>query len=203
MRRAAIAVVLTVGAVVAPAAAAPAPPPPGTKKAAYLDDKRPSPARRVRAKAAVGKPAAPIINLRNLWTEEWLPVDADPRRPVPADALRDRFLRDHYTNGPTQMDARLIATLREAARHFNARRVDIVSGFRAPKYNLMLRKKGHEVARDSQHTHGNAVDFRIPGVTVDELHAWAVAKKLGGVGLYRGSKFVHMDTGRIRYWGGD
>lgn len=178
-------------------AAAIAEPPAGTKKAKYLEAKG---GRAPKVKRAVGKPAAPVINLRNTWTDEWLVLEADGKVPDPA--IVDRFLRDHYTNGPTKMDARLIATLRAAARHFGATRIEIVSGFRAPKYNLMLRKKGREVARDSQHTHGNAVDFRIPGVSTDALHAWAKAQRLGGVGLYKGSGFVHMDTGRIRYWGG-
>jgi uncharacterized protein YcbK (DUF882 family) len=185
----------------ATAAAAPAPPPAGTKKAAYLDEKHAPPPRA--KKPMVGKPAPPVINLRNTWTDEWLVLDADPRQAVPAPALRDHFLRDHYTNEPTTMDAKLLGTLRDAARHFNARRIDIVSGFRAPKYNLMLRKKGHQVARDSQHTHGNAVDFRIPGVDLESLHTWAVSRHLGGVGRYRSSGFVHMDTGKVRYWDGD
>ena len=51
----------------------------------------------------------------------------------------------------------------EAARHFDAERVEIISGYRHPKYNLMLRKKGHQVAAGSYHTKAKAVDFRIPG----------------------------------------
>ena len=100
------------------------------------------------------------------------------------------------------MDPRLLAALFTAARHFGVRDVHIVSAFRAPKYNLMLRKKGREVARDSQHTHGSAVDFRLPGVPVTRLHAWATQQRLGGVGLYTGSRFIHMDTGPIRAWNG-
>lgn len=182
---------------VAAVAAATDPAPP-SKKQQYLADKRASAAPAPR----VGAPPPRILNLRNTWTDEWLAIDADPSTAV-APAVVDEFLRDHYTQDPTAMDPRLIRVLREAARHFRADRVDIVSGYRAPKYNLMLRKKGHEVARDSQHTHGTAVDFRIPGVTVEALHAWAVSRKLGGVGIYRGSKFVHMDTGRVRYWEGE
>ena len=198
--RAPLAVALVLAGATA-AAAQPAPPPAGSKKAAYLDGKA---ARAPGAKKPVlGRPPAPIINLRNTWTDEWMVLDADPRQGAPEPALRDRFLRDHYTNEPTRMDARLYATLRDAARTFNARRIDIISGFRAPKYNLMLRKKGHQVARDSQHTHGTAVDFRIPGVELEALHTWAVGKKLGGVGRYRGSRFIHMDTDRVRYWDGD
>lgn len=208
MGRGALAVAVTcalgVGAVAKPV------PPPTTpaasatsKKAAYLDAKRASP--RAPAPKLGGKPAAearPLINLRNTWTDEWMVIDATGPLTV-APAQVDRFLRDHYTNDPTTMDPRLIGVLREAANHFRVRRIEIVSGFRAPKYNLMLRKKGHEVARDSQHTHGNAVDFRLPGVSTEALHAWAVSRKLGGVGLYRGSGFIHMDTGRVRYWNGE
>jgi uncharacterized protein YcbK (DUF882 family) len=101
------------------------------------------------------------------------------------------------------MDEHLIGVLIAAARHFEVDRVDIVSGFRAPKYNLMLRKKGRAVARDSQHTKGNAVDFRLPGVPVARLRSWALSLKLGGVGFYPESKFVHVDTGPVRRWNGD
>jgi uncharacterized protein YcbK (DUF882 family) len=101
------------------------------------------------------------------------------------------------------MDPRLVQVVLEAARHFGVDRVEIVSGYRAPKYNLMLRKKGHEVARDSQHTYGHAIDFRLPGVPVMTLHAWAKRRHLGGVGLYLESEFVHMDVGPVRYWGGE
>ena len=70
----------------------------------------------------------------------------------------------------------------------------------APKYNLILRKKGRRVARKSEHTFGNAVDFRLPGVTTERLRTWARRQRLGGVGYYRDDGFVHMDTGSICYW---
>ncbi len=182
-----------------PAAAIRVTPAAASKKAAYLDAKRPA---RATSPKLTGKPPAPVVNLRNTWTDEWMAIAGAGPVAVPGEQV-DLFLRDHYTNDPTRMDPKLIGVLREAAAHFGARRIEIVSGFRAPKYNLMLRKKGHEVARDSQHTHGTAVDFRIPGVSTEALHAWAVARKLGGVGLYKRSAFVHMDTGRVRYWSGD
>ncbi len=90
-----------------------------------------------------------------------------------------------------------------AATHFRSDVVDVVSGFRHPKYNLVLRKKGHQVARDSQHSQGNAIDFYVPTITTQALHAWARAQQIGGVGLYPQSGFVHMDTGPIRYWTGE
>ena len=67
------------------------------------------------------------------------------------------------------MEPKLISIVVAAAQQFKSDFVDVVSGFRHPKYNLMLRKKGHQVARDSQHTHGNAVDFAIPDVATQKL----------------------------------
>lgn len=159
-------------------------------------------AAKTRCKAAIPvpgtKPAA-LVNLYNEHTHEWLAID--PAHPASEQTL-DLFLRDHYTNKATTMEPRLQAVLLAAAKSFKSDIVDVVSGFRHPKFNLMLRKKGHQVARDSQHTHGNAVDFFIPRVTTQQLHAWAKAQKLGGVGIYLESGFVHMDTGPIRFWSG-
>ncbi|MBZ0234306.1 MAG: DUF882 domain-containing protein [Deltaproteobacteria bacterium] len=181
--------------------------PPASKKAEYLAAKQAPAAAAKPAKAKVsprkvGAPPPKVISVYNTWTHEWIALDADTKAGLPAETTVNRFLRCHFTNQPTKMDGTLARALREAARHFGRDRIDIVSGFRAPKYNLMLRKKGRQVARDSQHSHGNAVDFRIPGVDVRAVEAWARRLRLGGVGLYLGSGFVHVDTGRVRYWNG-
>jgi uncharacterized protein YcbK (DUF882 family) len=147
-----------------------------------------------------GARPARLVNLHNFWTREWLAVEAGS--PLPQ-ATVDRFLRDHFTNKPSTMEPRLIDMVVAAAASFHSDIVEVISGFRHPKYNLILRKKGHQVARDSQHTHGNAIDFTIPHVTVQALEAWARAQKLGGVGIYPESGFVHMDTGPIRTWSGE
>ncbi|HEY5920326.1 MAG TPA: DUF882 domain-containing protein [Kofleriaceae bacterium] len=152
------------------------------------------------ASPAPGTKPAKLINLYNMWTHDWLAVD--PTSP-PSLSEISLFLRDHFTNEATKMEPKLIETVVGAAQQFKSDVANVVSGFRHPKYNLMLRKKGRQVARDSQHTHGNAVDFSIPGVTTEKLHEWAIAQKLGGVGIYLSSKFVHMDTGPIRFWEGD
>jgi uncharacterized protein YcbK (DUF882 family) len=171
---------------------------------------------RVRAAKSAhhGAPPAPgtkptaLINLYNEHTHEWLAVDPTRSDSAPFElrspsAATDHFLRDHYTNESIKMEPRLVPILIEAAVHFKVDTVYVVSAFRHPKFNLVLRKKGHQVARDSEHTHGNAIDFYLPNITTQQLHAWAKAQKLGGVGLYLESKFVHMDTGRIRFWTGD
>ncbi|MCE9577394.1 MAG: DUF882 domain-containing protein [Deltaproteobacteria bacterium] len=176
-----------------------------SKKAELLAAKATARAQPARTATAVLRPnvrPAKLVNLYNTWTHEWLAIDPASKRAIEADT-RDHFLRCHYTNEATAMDARLLSTVVAAAQHFHVDTVQIVSGFRHPKYNLMLRKKGHEVARDSQHTHGNAIDFYLPGIATKDLHAWALAQKLGGVGLYMNSGFVHMDTGRVRTWNGD
>ncbi len=171
------------------------------KKDQRLAEKASRPARaRRRSPRPVGAPPPRLVNLYNTWTHEHLAVAAEkPAVPLP---VVDRFLRCHFTNQPTDMADQLLGTVIAAANHFSADSIEVVSGFRHPKYNLMLRKKGHEVARDSQHTHGTAIDFRLPGVATDVLHRWAIGRRLGGVGLYKDSGFIHMDTEPIRTWGG-
>jgi uncharacterized protein YcbK (DUF882 family) len=167
--------------------------------------KRPSAAERARADKRlakrIGKKPAAIVNLRNIWTSETLPVEASAKAEVDQ-ATFDRFMRCHFTNQSTSMDLRLFGVLVGAALHFKADRVDIVSGYRAPKYNLRLRKHGHEVARNSQHTFGTATDFTIPGVKTRALVDYVRGLQVGGAGFYPESGFVHADTGKVRTWAG-
>ncbi|HEU5055647.1 MAG TPA: DUF882 domain-containing protein [Kofleriaceae bacterium] len=190
-------------------------PPPPSKKEQRLAEKakaREAPAAEREAARArlerelrkrVGKKPPAVVNIYNTWTHETVAIDTALAKaktpPLPPEAM-NRFLRCHFTNHQIRMDERLFGVLIAAADHFKVARVDIVSGFRAPKYNLMLRKKGRRVARNSQHTFGNAVDFRLPGVTTERLRDWARRLRLGGVGYYQGDGFVHVDTGPVRYW---
>jgi len=167
-----------------------------SKKAAFLKDKEERADLRARLPARV---AARVITLHNVWTNESLPVLVG--QPL-AEPRFDELTRCHYTNQTTEMDRRLVETVLKAAQKFNASYVEIVSGFRAPKYQLTLRKKGHEVARDSEHPRGHAVDFRIPGVMTRKLLGYVRSLHLGGVGYYPESHFVHADVGRIRFWRG-
>ena len=145
-----------------------------------------------------GTRVMPLTTLFNLRTREALPL-------VPGQAITARFhefLRDYTTNQATKMDARLIGVLERVALRFSPSRIEVVSGYRSPKYNLMLRKKGREVAKSSQHSEGNAVDFRIRGVPTRRLLNFVKSLRVGGVGYYPHSEFVHSDTGRIRFWKG-
>ena len=170
---------------------------PLSKKAAFLKDK--AERRDTRLKSVGTIAATPVITLHNVWTNESLPVAVGEKLSEPR---FDELARCHYTNQMTTMDERLIETVLRAAKKFGASYVEIVSGFRAPKYQLMLRKKGHEVARDSEHPRGHAVDFRLPGVATRKLLKFVRSLHLGGVGYYPDSAFVHADVGRIRFWRG-
>ena len=151
-----------------------------------------------------GERMEPVTTLYNVWTREALPIlpTGAPRdQPQPDDRFH-RFLRDHFTNQATQMDTRLVDILTRVAGRFAAKRIEVVSGYRSPKYNLMLRKKGHQVARHSQHMEGTAVDFRIRGVATKIILNYVRSLRVGGVGFYPHSQFVHSDTGRVQYWTG-
>ena len=173
-------------------------PTPPSKKERLLAEKAARPAVRRTEPPAVAPPR-PLVSLRNLWTHEVLPVE--PTTP-PSPAEVDRFLRCHFTNQRRSMDGRLIQLLLAAAARFQGRVVEVVSAYRSPKYNLMLRKKGHEVGRESQHPLGQAVDFRIPGLPAKQLLQHLRALRSGGVGSYPRSQFVHADVGRLRFWRG-
>lgn len=115
----------------------------------------------------------------------------------------NRFLRDWRRNEPTKMDPRLLDLIWETYQETGSNKyIHVISAYRSPATNNLLRKRGRGVARKSQHTLGKALDFFIPGVSLRKLRNIALRKGLGGVGYYpkSGSPFVHMDTGRVRHW---
>ena len=77
---------------------------------------------------------------------------------------------------------------------------EVISAYRSAKTNEILRSRSSAVASKSQHLLGKAIDVRLRGLELKELHASARNLKLGGVGYYPDSNFVHVDTGRVRYW---
>ncbi len=119
-------------------------------------------------------------------------------------AMREinHFLRDWRRNESTQMDPELIDLLWEAQQHFGGKTIHVVSAYRSPATNAMLRSRSRGVAKTSQHMAGNATDFYIPGVPIAELRAFGVSRQVGGVGYYpsSGSPFVHFDVGSVRAW---
>lgn len=115
----------------------------------------------------------------------------------------NRFLRDWRQNEPTNMDPQLLDLLWEVYRASGARDyIHVVSAYRSPKTNAMLRKRSSGVAKKSQHMLGKAIDFYIPGVKLSTVRNLGLKYSVGGVGYYprSGSPFVHLDVGNVRHW---
>ena len=120
------------------------------------------------------------------------------------DAIKDvhHFMRDWRTDDVKSIDLRTIDIM--AAAH-NLLDVSepymLLSGYRSPQTNAMLRSKSSGVARNSLHLKGQAADLRLNSRSVNQMYRAAAACKAGGVGRYSGSNFVHMDCGPVRTWG--
>ncbi len=121
-----------------------------------------------------------------------------------ADALNEinLFMRDWRTNEVKQIDARTVDIM--AAAH-NLMDVSepymLISGYRCPKTNAMLRSRSSGVAKNSRHLRGQAADLRLASRSVNQMARAAQSCNAGGVGRYTGSNFVHMDCGPVRTWG--
>lgn len=113
------------------------------------------------------------------------------------------FLRDWRRNEPTKMDPRLFDVVWQIYKSTGSSNyITVVSAYRSPATNSMLRSKTSGVAKNSQHTVGRAMDFFIPGVPVRKLRDLGLRFQAGGVGYYpkSGSPFVHIDVGTVRHW---
>ena len=120
-----------------------------------------------------------------------------------ASALNElnHFLRDFRTGDAVEMNPGVFDILHEIqVESGSTGTYQIISAYRSPATNEMLRGKSSGVARNSQHLLGNAIDVRLRGVPTEDLRDTALAMKRGGVGYYQKSDFVHMDTGRVRRW---
>ncbi|MFO8241378.1 MAG: DUF882 domain-containing protein [Dissulfuribacterales bacterium] len=121
-----------------------------------------------------------------------------------SDAVKEinLFMRDWRTNDIKNIDTRTIDIM--AAAH-NLLDVDepymLLSGYRSPKTNAMLRSRSSGVAKNSRHLRGQAADLRLGSRSVSQMFRAAKACQGGGVGRYSGSNFVHMDCGPVRSWG--
>ncbi len=115
----------------------------------------------------------------------------------------NRFLRDWRRNEPTKMDPRLLDLVWEVYTKSGSRDyIHVVSAYRSPATNGMLRSRSKGVAKKSQHMLGKAMDFYIPDVKLKTVREIGMKFQVGGVGYYptSGSPFVHMDVGGVRAW---
>jgi len=113
------------------------------------------------------------------------------------------FMRDWRTDDKTKMDLRTIDIMAAAHSLMDVSEpYMLLSGYRSPKTNAMLRSQSSGVARNSLHIKGQAADLRLKSRSVGQMAKAAEACASGGVGRYSRSNFVHMDCGPIRHWGG-
>jgi uncharacterized protein YcbK (DUF882 family) len=154
-------------------------------------------------------PSPLLGTLVQTHTDERVALDEQ----APSDDRFSALLADRATGETRALDPHLLGLLRSLARRHPGARFDLESGYRSAKLNEMLRKKGHHVASHSQHSLGNAVDFRLFDPTSDAgtgLDPAALEREIrelgwdGGVGVYLspGDKFVHADVGPNRRWNG-
>lgn len=145
------------------------------------------------------------LSFDNIHTGEKLKVEYWANGQYLPDALVEvnRVLRDFRTGQVHPIDPQLLDLLAHLRNRLETTQpVNVISGFRSPGTNAMLRAE-HEhsgVASKSLHMQGMAIDIRIPGRELADLHTVALAERRGGVGFYPQSDFVHVDVGRVRSW---
>ncbi len=163
-----------------------------------------------RAEAAAARAAGRVptraLSFLHTHTGERLKVEYCAGGAYQPDALHEinRLLRDFRVDEVKPIDPKLLDLLHELGGTLETDQpFHVISGYRSPMTNKMLQSRGgaHSgVASGSLHQVGKAIDIRLPGVKLDHLRGAARSLRLGGVGYYPSSNFVHVDTGRVRYW---
>ena len=143
------------------------------------------------------------LAFHNLHTDERLNLAywQNGKYSRPALTQINHILRDHYSGDVYPMDVRLmdlLCDLQNKTGHDGA--IEVISGYRSPKTNMMLARYSDGVSKRSYHTKGMAIDIRMPGVPLRGLYRTALGMQRGGVGYYPESQFVHVDVGPVRTW---
>jgi uncharacterized protein YcbK (DUF882 family) len=148
------------------------------------------------------------ISLYHVHTKENITVTyMQNGRYVPSAMKKINYLmRDWRRDQVVTMDPKTLDLMWELHEDLGSKRpIHIVCGFRSHKTNAFLRRIGRNVARESQHVKGKAIDFYFPDVDTKKIRNAALFRKIGGVGYYRSSGgpsgFLHVDSGKIRHWG--
>jgi len=154
--------------------------------------------------AAMPQPAGERrLRFYNLHTGEQLNATfwADGEYVAAELATIDHLLRDYRTGEVTPIDTALLERLHALQQSFGRHDTfHVISGYRSPATNAALSSKSSGVAKRSLHMQGRAIDIRLPGVELKTLRQAALAQQAGGVGYYAKSNFIHIDTGRTRFW---
>jgi uncharacterized protein YcbK (DUF882 family) len=159
------------------------------------------------ARSSIGAadPKARRIALNNLHTGEHLDIEyfRDDAYVAGAMAAIEVLLRDFRNGEKHGIDPKLIDYLVDvAAQAAVPAAFSVISGYRSPETNERLHERSSGVAQKSLHMQGRAIDVRLTGIDCADLAAHAEGLKRGGVGYYRASNFVHLDTGAFRTWRG-
>lgn len=113
------------------------------------------------------------------------------------------FMRDWRNGQAVAIDTRTVDIIAATHRLLDVSEpYQLLSGYRSPQTNAMLRSQSGGVARNSLHMRGQAADLHLDSRSVNQIARAALACQAGGVGRYSGSGFVHMDCGDVRSWGG-
>jgi uncharacterized protein YcbK (DUF882 family) len=143
------------------------------------------------------------LHFNHLHTGERLELEYFSGGAYLPDALGtiNHFLRDFRTDEEHAIDAQLLDLLHDLNRLVGGRQpFEVISGYRSPATNAMLRRHSEGVAAHSLHMQGQAIDIRLADVRLGTLRDAARSIARGGVGYYPASNFVHVDTGRVRTW---
>ncbi|MBE9554024.1 MAG: DUF882 domain-containing protein [Proteobacteria bacterium] len=143
------------------------------------------------------------LSLHNLHTGETIRTTFWADGVFQIDALRDIdfVLRDFRTGDISEIDPQLLVLLHRITQAAGVDKpFEVISGYRSPKTNAALASNSSGVAKRSLHMQGMAIDVRLPGVRLPHLRDAAKSIKAGGVGYYPKSNFIHVDTGRVRFW---
>jgi uncharacterized protein YcbK (DUF882 family) len=143
------------------------------------------------------------LGFRNLHTGESIDVVYRSDGELDHGALREIawILRDFRTGEARPIDQRLLDLLWRLRTALDTTEpYEVISGYRSPRTNAMLRRQGRGVSRISLHMQAMAIDVRVPGRSLTAVREAARALRSGGVGYYPASDFVHVDVGRLRYW---
>ncbi|WP_417615543.1 DUF882 domain-containing protein [Oceanisphaera sp.] len=149
--------------------------------------------------------SAPVrkLSMRNLHTGEQVTANfwEDGRYLKEGLETFNYVMRDFRQNEKHDIDPKLFDQLFLLQHRLGkAGEIQIISGYRSPATNAMLRRNSSGVAKKSYHMTGQAIDLRLPGVPLSQVRKAALELKVGGVGYYPRSNFVHLDTGPVRSW---
>jgi uncharacterized protein YcbK (DUF882 family) len=113
----------------------------------------------------------------------------------------NHIMRDHYNGDAHPIDPRLVDVLAKLQKRCDCSEpLTVLSGYRSPATNAMLRRSSGNVAQNSYHMKGQAADIRVPGSPASTVRQVALTLAAGGVGYYPRREFIHVDTGDVRHW---